>query len=293
MKNKLVYSALAIFFLSSLFSVASLAKKPSLDDIVSKMKTHKDIVKVGSDVVIPEGTIYTNATAVGGNLIILGEVKKDAVAVLGDVVLKSTAAIGGNVVSVGGKILKEGDVKIGGDITEVAVPYYLKKHIGPQMILPALILGWGIMSTIVFVGFLALACIIAVTIPSNIGYVSAAVEKRPWRMLGFGLLGMIAIPFVTFVMAVSLVGIPLIPVEVIAIVVALLVGYITIAQIVGKALLKGIRIGNQPMVLEVLVGMILVGLVSLLPIIGWLFKAAVIIMGFGGVIATKFATRHA
>ena len=64
----------------------------------------QDIVKFGEDVEIGRGMEVDSAVAIGGSVTVSGKVKGDAVAIGGSLYLKDWSEVGGNAVSIGGKV---------------------------------------------------------------------------------------------------------------------------------------------------------------------------------------------
>lgn len=289
MKGKIILCSLLIgaFVLVSFSATTAAAKK------IKMTLTKNEMVKIGSNIEIPEGVTVDTATAIFGSVFVAGEAREDVVSIGGNIYLKPTAKVGKDAVAIGGGIIKEEGAKVVGNITEVAMPSFVKALAVPPYIGTAAIVGLSILSLLIFIGFLALACLIAALFPTNIGYVAAAVEKHPWKMLGWGIIGMILVPLITLLLAISLIGIPFIPLYIILVGIALLVGYIALVQIIGKAILKAFKVYNKPMILEVLLGAVVIELICLIPILGWAIKILIATLGLGGVLITRLATKRA
>ncbi len=65
-----------------------------------------NIVKIGSNVTIEEGTKVRNVLAIGGQITVDGVVENNVVSIGGSIVLTRTAVVGGNVFSLGGIIVR-------------------------------------------------------------------------------------------------------------------------------------------------------------------------------------------
>ena len=252
----------------------------------------RTIVKFWSDIVVEEGMRVRDAVAIGGNVTVDGIVEHDAVAVAGSVILGSKAVVGRNVVSVGGAIEKAEGAVVRGDLTEVSIP-------GMSSVLRSVSwpsweeLRWvfGIISLVAFVGFLALALVIVAVFPKPVGLISSAVEDSPLKVTLWGLLGVLLIVPLAIFLAVSVVGIVLIPLEMFIVVCAFLVGYIAVAQLIGKKIVTALRRPDRPMLWETLWGLIILWMIGWVPILGWLVKAIVALLGLGGVIAALLHAR--
>lgn len=257
----------------------------------AEKNNEKSIVKIGGDVVVPWGEEIEDAVAVGGSVTVEGTVS-DAVAVGGSVYLKSSARVKGDAVSIGGEVVIEEGAVVSGDIVEVSpiqiVPFAKGfKEWGVKWGIGGMILA----RILVFVGFLALALLFTALFSKYIGVVSAQTEGQWLRTFLWGVLGLILVSPIVILLAISILGIPLIPLFLIVFLAALILGYIAVAQLVGKKITIAFRKPNQPMILEVIIGMLLLGIVCLIPIIGWFIRSIVATLGLGGVILTKFGTK--
>jgi hypothetical protein len=118
--------------------------------------------------------------------------------------------------------------------------------------------------------------------PAAIGAVSCEVEHHTLRALAMGVLGTaLAVP-VTLVLVATVVGILLIPLLALCMGCAFLIGYIAVAQLIGKRLTIAVNRPGQPMVLETLVGALVLFVIGFVPVAGFLIKATACFLGFGG-----------
>ncbi len=247
---------------------------------------NRSIVKVGSDVHIEKDMRVDDAVAVGGSVFVDGIVDGDAVAVGGSVHLGEEAIIHGDAVTVGGTIEEaEGSMVYG---TTVDVGAFDFKNIfegscffdGAKGI-PGIPRG---LKFIPLIGLIALVLLLAVLIPTELGTVASNIKNEPIMMFLWGILGVILIVPLALTLLISIVGIFLIPLEILAVFLATLIGYIAVAIIIGKKLLRALNTDNPSIVLSALLGVLLIWLVGLIPFFGSLVKAIAVIMGFGATI---------
>ncbi len=244
------------------------------------------LVKVGSDVLVPIGANIQSAVAVGGNVDVFGTIQKDAVAVGGDLMVRKSAVIHGDAVCIGGKLIKEPGATITGDNVEISVANLPGLFIGKSC-------GWGlsIIGLVSFLSFLILALFAAAFFPNHLGRISYFGERMPGASFLWGLLMIVLIIPIIILLAVSLIGIIFIPFYLILLAGAAFFGYIAVSQLLGKKILKGMRLRNKPMMIEVVVGFIFLEIINLIPLIGWLIKIIAVTMGLGAVLATRFGTK--
>ena len=254
----------------------------------------RTIVKFGSDLVIEEGMRVRDAVVIGGHITVNGVVEHDVVAVAGSVMLGSEAVVGRNAVSVGGTIDRAEGAEVQGDIVEVNIP-------GLASALTAAFwsnwegLRWAltIISFIAFLGFLALALLTVALLPKPVGLISSAVENHTLKVGLWGILAMALIVPLAILLAVSVVGIVLIPLYVFLVVCAFLTGYIAVARLIGNKITIALKTPDRPMLWETFWGLIVLWAIGWVPIVGWLVKGLSALLGLGGVIVSLLGTRKA
>jgi hypothetical protein len=248
----------------------------------------QDIVKFGEDVEVGRGMEVDSAVAIGGSVTVSGKVKGDAVAIGGSLYLKDWSEVGGNAVSIGGKVDKSPRATVRGDVTVVGFPFA-----SPAVEKEGAILGLTIFSIISFIAFLVLVIILVAIFPNQLGKVSSAVEENLLKTFLYGLLVVILFVPVIILLAISIAGIILIPVWAILVCVAGLFGYIAAAHFIGRKILKAFKLSVKTMMVETLVGIIILGVVGIVPFVGFIIKTVISCMGLGGVVLTKFGMEKA
>lgn len=252
-------------------------------------KEIQSLVKVGESITVPEGAEVKSAVSVGGSVTVYGQVDKDVVAVGGSVYLKDSAMVGGDVVAVGGKIMREPGAIVKGDTVEVAIA-----GIAPAVSFftrGGILKGMAIFGLLSFIGFLILAIVLVALFTPQLGRVSANLEADLLKTFLIGLLIAVLFIPVAVVLAVSIVGIVLIPVWVMVVAAAGIFGYIAVGHLLGKKTLRAFRIAGKSMMIETLTGVVLLCLVGLIPIGGFLIKMIAALCGLGGVYQTRFGTK--
>ncbi len=249
------------------------------------------IVKVLSDIEIAAGeTVNGDVVGVLGDVTVDGEVNGDVVAVLGDV--KINHIVRGDVISVLGRITKGPNAQILGQIIETNRPGGLNlpqiEHL-PFRNMPFRF-GWGyrLFNLVLLFGLAALTLAL---LPDNVRSMSAALGRDPGRKLLVGFIAILLVPVLFFLTAISLIGIPLIPFIVLAIVIGKFIGYVAVAMFVGSRLRQtgGLHTGTF---LELFLGILLLWLVTLVPVFGWLSGLVVTMIALGLVLDTKFGTHN-
>ena len=259
-----------------------LAAHSSLAVVKGLESGRASIVKVGENIIVPQGADVKSVVAVGGSVTVYGQVEEDVVAVGGSIYLKDTAAVGGQVV-------RDPDASAKGEVVEVsaagvapAVSYFTKGGI---------LKGMAIFALLTFIGFIILTVILIAMFMPQLGRVSGVLEGNLARNFLVGLVIMLIFVPIIIVLAVSIIGIVLIPVWVILVGAALLFGYIAAGHVLGKKTLHAFKLTDKSMMTETLVGVILLSIVGLVPVGGFLVKMIAVLCGLGGVYETRFGTR--
>ncbi|MCX5749131.1 MAG: hypothetical protein NTZ10_02675 [Candidatus Saganbacteria bacterium] len=249
-----------------------------------------DIIKIGSNAAVPAGMTVKSVVAVGGSVAVAGEVTGDVVAVGGSVILRPSARVNGKVAAVGGVVKKAPGAKVAGEITEVTMPqsFTCVSALGTQYAPSVVYMATVFAALLSFLGVLALGIAAGLLFPRRVGWVSVAVERHPIKSFLWGLLWIILIIPICALLVVSIMGIPLIIVEIVAYGLALVLGYIAASQIIGKKLLSSFKRYNQPMVTEIIWGIVLLALIGLVPVLGQIVSAIVAIIAVGACWMTRY-----
>jgi hypothetical protein len=261
-----------------------------------------DIVRFGSDIVVKKdetiagnvvifdgnaivrGEIEGNLVVISGNANLSGKVGGDMVVIGGNTKLASTAVVEGNLVSFGGKVIREpGSRVVAGEVTGRGAFWRWLGKIPIFILKPV----WWFSSLLTF---LALAAIVVALLPEQTSILVKMAEAQFWRSLGIGLLGTFLVPFIIVVLIVSLIGILLIPLFLLLLAAAFIYGYIGISLWIGQRLLVAIKSDYVNQILAVLVGIFLLALIGLIPFMGSLIRSVAYIVGLGAVLISKFGT---
>ncbi len=308
-------------------------------------RIHSDAkVSVGSGVTVDEDEVVTeDVVAVGGPLEIHGEVRGDAVAIGGpaeidgrvtgevvviggSVTLGPNADIGRDVTSVGGKVERDVAAKVGGKVSEVA--FGTSAGLGIFRSLRHLrghdkdwTEGWEFSPFRHFTGLLVklfafivvalFACLVLLVARSPLQRVERKVAEEPWKAGLVGLVSQIAfLPLLAVtcvILAVSIIGIPLlllVPFVLVGVVLMAFLGYAAVAYRVGRWVEERFnwRGHNDYWVLVVGLGLLAAfGFVSraldfhplgffsgMLAFVGFMVQYAAWTVGFGGALLTRF-----
>jgi hypothetical protein len=246
-------------------------------------------VVFGRSLTIDAGETVDKAVAIGGSVTVAGHVRRDAVAIGGSVTLLPGAHVEGDAVAIGGAVsvpegaTLEGDnVGLGGPVPATVGSMTRWMAGGPHM-LPAFRFGARLVRAFLL---FVIAILIAAAFPGVLRRVQAYLLGRP----GLSALGGAAIllGFVPLcvLLAVSVIGIPLIPVAVMLLVALMLFGFAVSAAWLGERIPAG---GEQKSAVRAVAwGGAVLALVGLVPWIGTAVLVVVAAVAAGATLLSRF-----
>ncbi len=266
------------------------------DIFVAAGETQENVISFGGNVVI-EGRVKQSVVAFGGTITVSGDVGEAVVGIGSNITLKPTAAIRGDVVSIGGVLQKDPGCSITGDTV-----YFKASELGSRFFKRGLFKGifafplfpiFLIIKLIgIFLWFIA-AIIVAAIFPKPIARAAAAVRTSFWPVFGTGLLAFIiftGLAIFSALLCLILIGIPMIIVLFWAGLMVKVFGRIVLFYVLGESLLKAFGAKSVSAIGASLAGLLVVSFVGFIPFVGFLFTLVLSILGWGVVIRTKFGT---
>ncbi|MEW6333606.1 MAG: hypothetical protein AB1558_05010 [Thermodesulfobacteriota bacterium] len=251
----------------------------------------RSIIRIGSDVAIEEGQRVRNVFVIGGQITISGTVENHVIAAGGSVVLTKTAVVGGSILSLGGIIVTARDAQIDGIMTEINSSNLLDTL---ATVMSADWEGWSwvfaVVSLAFFLVILVVALLIVALLPNPVRIVAEAIRENTFKVTLCGLLALVLIAPLALLLTISVVGIALIPLEVILVVCSILLGFIAVGRLIGGKVLAILKRPKPTMIRETFWGLIVLWLIGWIPYIGWMVKAVAIVLGLGAVLITRFGT---
>ena len=251
----------------------------------------RDVVAIRGNVRMGAGSSARQVTAILGSVELEpgATVEKEVVAVGGNVHVASGAHVGNDVVSVGGEVVIDPDGRVDGQEVSVGVPGFagILGLASPSSSVskansPLLKIGQALAK---FVVVFLLGLLLLAVAPARLDQVTASLTRAPVRDVLVGLLGTVAMPVLTVLLAVTIVGILLIPVQVIAILVAGILGYTALALLIGRAL--PFRPEKGTAVVQLAIGTAIVVAISEIPFVGIMAMVSAWFLVFGAVLRSR------
>ncbi|NPV54437.1 MAG: hypothetical protein HPY71_13125 [Firmicutes bacterium] len=263
-----------------------------------------DAVSFGGKVTI-DGHVTGNAVSIGGPVEVNGVVDGDVVSIGSQVSLGENARVGGDVTSVGGTVYRaegsivEGDVRSGGfpfrfGFRGMMWPgaHWMPWNMGPWNMPWGM--SWGFFGALWIarlLGALVLSLVVVAVWPNHTTSVARAIETKLGHVALTGLVGwLLFVPAIIF-LAITLIGIPLIPVWVALYIAAGVLGHAAIAILVGDRI-AGLANTTMTMLVKVVVGALIIAVLGWIPGAGFIVAIAVAVIGLGAVLDTRFGTNR-
>jgi hypothetical protein len=280
-----------------------------------------DVVAITSDLSV-FGFVEGDAVCISGDLEITGTVLGDAVVISGDADIGSTAVIEGDLVCISGGLSKHENAKVEGEVVNLSLPFIspvlhhafkfikpgpargIKPRFGPM--------GRRVMGLFVYlikvIALVVFIFLIVLFFKKGMDRVADAIENSFWRSALAGFVGVIIIVPLTILLVVLIIGIPLIPLLWIAFLAALIFGFASITYTIGKIAAEKKNWKDRSPYMLALVGLVVIEIVpflgnltiiaggpfsvigSILKVLGFIISYVAWIIGFGGVILTRFGT---
>lgn len=257
------------------------------------------------------GDVYEAVIAIGGNARTTGSVGEAVIAVLGDayvdgkvgegvIALMGNVELGpnarvANVVSVGGTITRDPDAVVTGTQQQIAFGSDFGEMQGLRAWLKECFLygrplafdsdvrwAWWLAF-----GFLALYVMIALLFDGTVQRCVDTLERRPAQTALAAILTVLLSPVMVVVLAITVIGIPLIPFFVIGLFCAALFGKAVVLGALGRRITRFTGIGPfSHVAFAVLLGGLIVSLIYTVPVLGFIAFTVLGFIGLGAVAYT-------
>jgi hypothetical protein len=274
-----------------------------------------DRISFGQWIHIEAGDTIGDAVCIGCSITVSGTVEGDAVSVGGRIELEEGATIGGNAVSVGGRVDVPSGATVEGDAVAVGGKVFVeeggavegqKSSVGwgsawfggpTRGMMPIDFSGsisdlfWSVMRTLLL---MLIAAVAVLFLRGSVERTSRRVVDEPWRALFGGLLTQLlffpVLILATVVLAVSIIGIPLlvlVPVAIVAFFLAMVIGFVAVAQALGRWGRERFGWHISEPYLTVIVGVVLIQIITivgrfigLFGMVGGIIGVTILLLGF-------------
>lgn len=246
---------------------------------------------LGREIVIEKESRAKHVFSIAGQITIHGQVEGSVLCLFDSVVLTETAMVAGDVVSLGGVVVRGPYSVVKGKISEIN---FAEISDAISLVLHEEWQGWSWIFAIISIFFLmcllVLGMIAYAVIPKQMVAISEVIKKSPWRVGCWGIGGLISIIPLAVLLTMSVVGIALVPLQMTIAVTAIILGFIAVAQGVGGQILLMFKKTDRSLMTQASLGLAVIWMLGWIPYLGWMLKAVIIVIGLGAVLVTRFGT---
>lgn len=252
----------------------------------------------GGEATIEDGARVNGDVAVmGGTLTVGGEVNGNIAVMGGTVFLSDTAAVHGDIRTLGGTVNRDPGATVDGTISSgpsdwnFNLPRLIPDQVG-DVLGPIWSFFIGILQAFVMA---AIAVLVGMFMPAPTQRVASTVTSQPVVSGAIGLLTLMVAPVLIVLLAITLILIPVALLALLALVLLVAYGWIAVGLELGQRM--GVSLFHTNWTSPVAAGIgtlvlsLLAAVVGIIPCVGWLLPFLVIIVGLGGVLASKFGAQ--
>ena len=234
------------------------AVDPAAEERARMAASGREVVRIAQDYRLAAGDGISSAVVIFGRATIEGHVYGDLVVILGPVQLASTAVVDGDFVVIGGSATAAGGARVGRDVVVVGGAFDAPAEFsagGQHVVIGSAMLGGGIDAIIPWVtrGWLwgrlivpdlrwvwvGVAIVFFVSLVLNLLFnrpvraCAATLVEKPLTTVAVGLLVLLLAGPVCLLLAVSVVGIAVLPFVFCALLIAWIIGKVAVARAIG------------------------------------------------------------
>lgn len=247
-----------------------------------------DRVVVGSHLEVGEQESFEEVIVIGGTADVHGQISELKV-IGGKVTLHPTSVIQQELVLIGATVQLEPGARIEGDFTEVATPL---NEASWDLLMDKLrqsewgswwSSAWGTFSKIILkiVALMLVAIVGYILAPIYLDKIMHFLVQSGGKSLVWGILSALVVVPLTVLLLISLIGIPLLPLQFSLLFLFFLFGQIQVAHWMSQKLLQNWSPAGKGIYPKILLGLILLEALSFVPLLGVTIKWLLLLMGFG------------
>lgn len=225
--------------------------------------------------IVPEQQSVENVAVIGGDATIFGTVKDTVVVLNGDLIVKSTGRIQGTAIVIGGKILQE----TGSDMPDEMIHLSFDETTQNSLLIGGgLVLSLWMLQLCLSAGLVAGSALLTLFIRQRAERYVSMLQQSPGHLLRAGLLFSLVLLACSILLALSLIGLPLVLLILLAVAGCFLFGFTIISLAVGDSFSWT---NNKAVWIKGLTGSFLIIAVLHVPVLGWLLFLALTCMSIG------------
>jgi hypothetical protein len=259
------------------------------------------------------GGIKKDLAAFGGPVTVLGTIGGELASFGGPVKLLASAVVDGDIAVLGGQVEQSDSAQVKGEITNISLGMmnrFLPGAISVAQRKTPLLRITRFFMALAWVAASALLVLLAsLFFPLGVSRIARSVEIDIWKSIGIGLLAQVGVIPGLLLMAVSILGIPLIPLAILAFIAACVLGFAGFCLLAAKRLFAASHRQPPGTVASAMIGFLTVNALLLaghlinipgppFTVLGWILIIAnftilwfAVTVGLGAVWSTRFGSK--
>jgi hypothetical protein len=254
-----------------------------------------DVYVVSGNATIEEGAeVKHDVTVLSGDIVIAGRVGHDVKALNGNITLTDSAVVGADVTALNGTVERATGAQVTGKVHSEQHPAAGQNPLADLVNFILRLLAYLVLGVV----FVTVGTLAVLAWPRQTGRVVTVLEGTPWSALGVGLLtGVLILPvagLLSVILAITIVGIILIPVLWLAVGVCWLYGAVVVGLWAGRRLAESGRLpaARNSLLVTAIAGLGVVALAcalltSTVAWIGWPVSYFLGFIGLGAVVLSR------
>jgi uncharacterized RDD family membrane protein YckC len=269
----------------------------------------RQVLRIGQDFTLEPGDSVREAVVVFGDAVIEGHVRQNVVVVFGRAQIANSGIIDGALIIVGGSATAAGGAMLNSDLVvigggfdappnfspgghhiivgpamlgarlEVLVPWLTRGLLWGRPIVPGLAWVWALVGMF-FLVYLAMNLVFH----APVGASAATLAAKPLSAFLVGLLVLLLIGPVCVLLAVSVIGLAVVPFVIAALLIAGILGRVVVARWIGMRVMPEESADNRlQSIRSFIIGFAVITVVYMVPVLGLLAWATLGVLGLGAV----------
>ena len=263
---------------------------------VAPDETQENIFVIGGSVIV-EGVVRQSVIAVGGSIVISGRVSEDVVGIGSAVTLKDTASVIGDVVALGGSLVREPGSLIAGDTVFFKTSEFSEKVLKEGWLKGAFSLSLFpflfVLKLMSFILWAVAALAGSALFPRQIVFAAGGIRKSFWPVFVVGLASVVvftALVLFSVLLSILIIGLPILLALIAAGLAIKIFGRLVVFYFLGESFFRAVGAKKISVAAASLAGLVFVTLGGIIPVVGFLLSFVLSIIGWGIVLRTKFGT---
>lgn len=228
------------------------------------------------------GNVDGEIKVAGGRILVAGNINKDAEIWADEITIRPDAKIVGNLTYHSNKEISFDKTVVAGEVIRKSVPISPKKDKGDFL---GFLFGFEIIG---FLGLLILGFVLYRLFYRSGKAIFESLEKDLWRNLAAGIIAIILIPASLIILAISLVGWPLMVIILFSFIITLMISKIVAAIMLGYLINKRFKqyefTAKFPL-MNFILGYLVLTVLWMIPVLGWLAVCLINLWAFGGIVS--------